>query len=227
MAKIWYLGHSTLQLEIDGVRIVTDPFVTDNPKSADVKVSEIDADVILVSHGHGDHVGDLVELAKSTGAEVVSNYEITTWLEGKGHSIVRPMNIGGNYETHGIRLKMVNAVHSSSFPDGSYAGNPAGFIIQGKKDCIYFAGDTALTYDMKLIHEEFDLTGAILPIGDNFTMGPDDAVKAAQMCGTDRVMGIHFDTFGYIEIDHERTEKLFEDAGIELFLVNPGQELEF
>ena len=226
MAKIWYLGHSTLQLEIDGVRIVTDPFISDNPKSADINVSDVEADIILVSHGHGDHVGDLVELAKTTDAEVISCFEITTWLENQGHSNVRPMNIGGNYVSRGIRFKMVNAVHSSSFPDGSYAGNPAGFILEGQNDCIYFAGDTALTYDMKLINEEFELTGALLPIGDNFTMGPDDALKAAQMCGTDRVVGIHFDTFGFIEIDHEQTEKLFEDAGIELFLPNPGEELE-
>jgi L-ascorbate metabolism protein UlaG (beta-lactamase superfamily) len=226
MAKIWYLGHSCFHLEIDGIQIVTDPFIKPNPKAEHIDFSSIKADIILVSHGHGDHIADLVELANQTGAEVISNYEITTWLENQGYAKSRPMNHGGAYTSHGLNFKMTNAVHSSSFPDGSFAGNPAGFVIQGEKDCIYFAGDTALTYDMKLIDEEFDLSLAMLPIGDNFTMGIADAARAANFCGASKVVGMHYDTFGFIEIDHNQAIEKFNAHGVELLLPAVGDKLE-
>lgn len=226
MAKIWYLGHSCFHLEIDGIQIVTDPFVTGNPYAGDIDLADVEADIILVSHGHGDHTGDLVRLANQTGAEVITNFEITMWLEKHGITKSRPMNHGGRYISNGIAFKMVYAAHSSSFADGTYAGNPGGFIISGTNDCIYFAGDTGLTLDMKLIKEEFDLTFAMLPVGDNFTMGPKDAAIAAGFCGANKVVGMHFDTFGYIEIDHNAAIEEFKKKNIELILPEIGQKLD-
>lgn len=227
MAKIWYLGHSCFHLEIDGVQVVTDPFITGNPKASEIKLKDVRADVILVSHGHGDHIGDLVELAKQTGAHIITNYEITTWLEKQDITNSRPMNHGGNYAFEGLHFKMVNASHSSSFPDGQYAGNPGGFVISGQNDCIYFAGDTSLTYDMKFINDDFNLDLAILPIGDNFTMGPKDAARAAEFCGASRVIGMHYDTFGFIEIDHQQAKNEFDAKNVELTLMDIGEKLEF
>lgn len=225
MAKIWYLGHSCFQLEIDDVRIVVDPFITDNPLAKNIKISDIQADIILVTHGHGDHIGDLVHLANQTGALVVCNYEIYVWLEKQGYTNARPMNHGGCFSSRGIDYKVVNAVHSSSFPDGSYAGNAMGFVIEGQHDCVYYAGDTALTLDMKLIGEAYELTAAFLPIGDNFTMGAKDAALAATFCKTKKVIGMHFDTFEMIEIDHEEAKNAFREKGVELILPEVGQIL--
>ncbi len=227
MAKIWYLGHSCFQMEIDNVRIVTDPFVTENPLAKDIELSQIDADVILITHGHGDHIGDLVALANQTDSLVVCNYEIYLWLEKQGYSNCRPMNHGGVFVNQGVEYMVVPAAHSSSFPDGSYAGNPVGFVIKGSKDCIYFAGDTGLTFDMKPIGDEFDLTGAVLPIGDNFTMGAKDAAIAATFCGAKKVIGMHYDTFEIIEINHDDARNAFRDKGVELLLPQVGEKLNF
>lgn len=227
MAKIWYLGHSCFQMEIDNVRIVTDPFVTENPLAKDIDLAQIEADIILVTHGHGDHIGNLVELANQTGALVVCNYEIYLWLEKQGYTNCRPMNHGGVFTSKGIQYKVVTAAHSSSFPDGSYAGNPVGFVIKGSNDCIYFAGDTGLTLDMKLIGDEFELTGAVLPIGDNFTMGAKDAAIAATFCGAKKAIGMHYDTFDIIQINHDDAHNAFRDKGVELLLPQVGEKLDF
>ena len=187
-----------------------------------IDVSGIKADYILVSHGHEDHVADVETIAKNTGATIVSNFEIVSWFGAKeltGH----PMNHGGGWNFDFGRVKYVNAIHSSVLPDGSYGGNPGGFVIESADGNVYFAGDTALTYDMKLIAESTKLDVAILPIGDNFTMGVEDAVKAAQFVNCNKVIGMHFDTFGYIKIDHEEAIKKFADAGIELILLEIGQ----
>lgn len=227
MAKIWYLGHSCFQLEIDDVRIVTDPFITDNPLAKSIKLSDIGADIILVTHGHGDHIGDLVELANQTQAKVVCNYEISLWLEAQGYSNHHAMNHCGTYSNRGVDFKVVPAMHSSSFPDGKYAGNPLGFVINGQYDCLYYAGDTGLTMEMKLIKERFELTGALLPIGDTYTMGATDAAIAATFCGAKKVVGMHYDSFEIIEIDHEEARDAFRDKGVELFLPEVGEILNF
>jgi len=226
MAKILDLGHSCFQLEIEGKKIITDPFIKENPLAASVDFKSLQADYILVSHGHGDHTADLVELAKQTNALVVANFEITSWVQKQGYQHVHPMNTGGSVELDFGTVKMVRAEHSSSFADGTYAGNPGGFVIQTTDACIYFAGDTAVTYDMKFIAEEFDLDLAILPIGDNFTMGIEDAVKAAQLVSCKKVLGMHYDTFGYIEIDHDEAFSTFNSAGIHLELLKVNESME-
>lgn len=226
MAKIWYLGHSCLRVEIGGKSIITDPFVNPNPLAKNVDLNTLEADYILVSHGHEDHIADLIALAKQTGALVITNFEIYNWLLKNGVENAHPMNHGGSHSFDGIKVKMVNAIHTSSFPDGTYAGNPAGFVIWSEDKQIYFAGDTALTYDMKLIGEEFDLDLAILPIGDNFTMGYEDAAKAADFVQCKKVLGMHYDTFDPIVIDHDAARSHFSNKGILLELLGIGNNIE-
>jgi L-ascorbate metabolism protein UlaG (beta-lactamase superfamily) len=226
MAKILDLGHSCFQLTIKGKKIITDPFIKSNNLAKNIDFNALEADYILVSHGHADHTADLLELAKQTEALVIANFEITAWVQKQGYQHVHPMNIGGNYQAEFGRVKMVRAEHSSSFEDGSYAGNPGGFVIDSDDATIYFAGDTALTYDHKLIGEEFDLDLAILPIGDNFTMGIADAATTASWVACRRVVGMHYDTFGYIVIDHDEARECFSKAGMELHLLGAGNSIE-
>jgi L-ascorbate metabolism protein UlaG (beta-lactamase superfamily) len=186
-------------------------------------VSSIEADYILVSHGHQDHVYDLVDIAKRTGAKVVTNFEIMNWLGDQGIENVHPMNHGGKWDFEFGTVKYVNAIHSSMLPDGSYGGNPGGFVIMSDEGNFYFAGDTALTVDMQLIPRIAKLDFALLPIGDNFTMGVDDAIVAADFIDCQKIMGVHYDTFGFIEIDHEEAKRKFKEAGLELHLLDIGE----
>lgn len=224
MAKIGYLGHSVFTLEMGGLKVLTDPFITPNPLASSVDLKSISADIILVSHGHQDHTADLMTLAMQTDATVVSNHEISNWVVSNGHSRVVGMNHGGVFRHKGLTIKMVNAVHSSSFTDGKYAGNPAGFVISNEDYCAYFAGDTALSMDMKLIGEEFTVDVAMLPIGDLFTMGFEDACRAAGFVKTKTVIGMHYDSFPPIVIDHHRAKEHFQKNGIELLLMGVGEE---
>ncbi len=198
--RVRWLGHASLYLESDGHRILIDPFLTDNPAAA-ARADEVAADFILVSHGHGDHVGDTVAIAKRTGATVVANYEIMLWLQKQGLKKVHGQQHGGGFRFPFGRVKMTLAFHGSVLPDGSNGGNPCGFLItfnDGKK--VYDAADTGLFGDMKLIGEEgVDL--AILPIGDNFTMGPDDALRAVKLIGPKKVLPIHYNTWDVIAQD--------------------------
>lgn len=224
--KITFYGHASLGLEIGDVNILVDPFISGNPKASDVvDMSSLKADYILVTHAHQDHILDVEVIAKRTGATIVSNYEIVTHygnLGLEGH----PMNHGGQWRFDFGTVKYVNAIHTSSFPDGSYGGQPGGFIIEGEHKNIYIAGDTALTYDMKLIPLQTKLDLAILPIGDNFTMGIDDAIIASDFVACDKVLGYHFDTFGYIEIDHDMAKRKFFEKGKDLMLLDIGSSLE-
>jgi L-ascorbate metabolism protein UlaG (beta-lactamase superfamily) len=222
--KITFLGHASLSIEVNQKILVVDPFISGNPKNDTISLDDLKADHILVTHAHQDHTLDVLTLAKKTGATLISNYEIVTHYEAqgiKGH----PMNHGGSYRFEFGELKYVNAIHSSSFVDGSYGGQPGGFIISAEGQAIYIAGDTALSYDMKLIGEEFDLALSILPIGNNFTMGYADALKASQFLNCNRVMGYHFDTFGYIEIDHDAAINYFLNNGSSLELLEIGESL--
>lgn len=222
--KITYYGHACLGIQIKDTNILVDPFITGNEKAAHIDINTIEADYILVTHAHQDHTLDVEAIAKRTGATIVSNYEIVTYYQNmgfKGH----PMNHGGSWQFDFAKVKYVNAIHTSSFADGTYGGNPGGFIIESDKT-IYIAGDTALTYDMRLIRKQFDLDLAILPIGDNFTMGVDDAIQAARYVDCDRVLGVHYDTFGYIEIDKPRAKAKFDSKLKRLILLDIGATLD-
>lgn len=224
--KFTYYGHSCFLIDTGTHKLLFDPFISPNDKASEINIEAIEADYILVSHGHEDHVADLERLANQTVASIISNFEIVSYFGAKGID-GHPMNHGGSASFPFGRVKMVNAIHSSVLPDGTYGGNPAGFVVQTKERCFYYAGDTALTYDMKLIPEMgFDLDFAILPIGDNFTMGPDEAVKAAEFIQCNNIIGVHFDTFGYIEIDHSAARRQFENQGNQLHLLEIGQSVQ-
>lgn len=222
--KITFYGHASLGVEVNDVSILVDPYITANPKAAHIDVNTLKADYILVTHAHGDHTLDVEKIATRTGAVIISNVEITTYYEKKGYE-VHPMNHGGSWEFEFGRVKYVNAIHSSSFPDGIYGGEPGGFVIEGEHKNIYIAGDTALTVDMKLIPLRTKLDLAILPLGNNFTMDVDDAVIASNFVACDKVLGYHFDTFGYIEIDHEASKRKFFDKGKDLMLLQIGESI--
>lgn len=228
MAQIKYLGHSCFQIITNGVVIITDPFIRGNQLAAraGVKFETLRPDYILVSHGHDDHTADLIDLARESKAKVIANWEIHAWLQSKGITNTHPMNTGGKWDFGRFQLKMTPAVHSSSFADGTYAGNPVGFVVWNDHDCFYFAGDTALFSDMQLIGEDFELSFAMLPIGDNFTMDVRDAARAASFLRCSKVVGMHYDTFGFIVIDHDEAVDHFRSSGKELFLPVINQEFE-
>lgn len=215
--KLKYYGHSCFGLETEKASLLFDPFITPNALAENVDVDQIEADFILVSHGHEDHVADVERIAARTGAIIVSNFEIVSWFESKGLKNGHPMNIGGEKEFDFGRVKYVNAIHSSVLPDGAYGGNPGGWIVQVENKTIYYAGDTALTMDMKLL-AKYNLDLAILPIGDNFTMGAEDAIECSKFIDCKKIVGMHFDTFPYIKIDHEQIIEKFKTAGLNLHL---------
>lgn len=223
--KITFLGHASLAIQIADVHLIVDPFITANEKAAAIDVDTLKADYILVTHAHQDHILDVERIAARTGATIVSNYEIASHFGNKGLEM-HPMNHGGKWSFEFGMLKYVQAIHTSSFPDGSYGGQPGGFVIEGEHKNIYIAGDTALTMDMKLIPMQTPLDLAVLPIGDNFTMGVDDAIIAGDFLNCDKILGYHFDTFGYIEIDHEAAKRKFFDKGKDLMLLDIGQSIE-
>jgi len=223
--KITFYGHASLGIEIGGKNIVVDPYISPNPKASHIDVNTLKADYILLTHAHGDHVADVETIAKNTNATIVSNAEIAGYYEQKGFK-THPMNHGGSWNFDFGKVKFVQAIHSSSFPDGSYGGNPGGFVIEGEHKNIYIAGDTALTFDMQLIPLRTSLDLAILPIGNNFTMDVEDAIIASDFVECDKILGYHFDTFGYIEINHQEAVKKFFDAGKDLMLLEIGASIE-
>ncbi len=223
--KITFYGHASLGIIIKDVHILVDPFITANEKAAHIDINTLKADYILLTHAHQDHILDVEAIVKQTGAVIISNYEIVTYYQGKGFE-GHPMNHGGSWEFEFGTVKYVNAIHTSSFPDGSYGGQPGGFVIEGEHKNIYIAGDTALTMDMKLIPMQTKLDLAILPIGDNFTMGVNDAIIASDFVECDKVLGYHFDTFGYIEINHEEAKRKFFDKDKDLMLLEIGESIE-
>lgn len=224
--KITFYGQNTLALKIGEIHVLVDPFITGNDLAKDkVNINDLKADYILLTHAHQDHILDAEAVAKNTGAVIVSNFEIANHYEEKGFE-VHPMNHGGSWDFEFGKLKYVNAIHTSSFPDGSYGGQPGGFVIEGEHKNIYIAGDTALTMDMKLIPLQTKLDLAVLPIGDNFTMGVDDAIIASDFIECDKVLGCHYDTFGFIEIDHEEAKRKFYEKGKDLMLLEIGGSIE-
>jgi L-ascorbate metabolism protein UlaG (beta-lactamase superfamily) len=225
--KLTYYGHSCFAVEVAGKHLLFDPFISGNPLAQGVNVARVPADYLLISHGHGDHIADAVAIGRRTGATAVSNYEIIEWLSRQGHRQGHPMNHGGARQFEFGRVKYVNAIHSSMLPDGAYGGNPGGFVVQTAEGSFYYAGDTALTLDMRLIGESTALRFAVLPIGDNFTMGIDDAIKAADLVGCKDVVGVHYNTFPPIQIDGQEALNKFAAAGKTLHLPTIGGCLTF
>ncbi len=225
--KVTYYGHACIAVKVEGRTLLFDPYFGANAVAVGVEPSVVQADYILVSHGHDDHVGEAASIAKRTGATVVSNFEITQWLVSKGVKKTLPLNIGGVARFDFGSVKFVNAVHSSSLPDGSYGGCAGGFVVETAAGNFYFSGDTALCYDMKLIGESTKLTFAALCIGGTFTMGVDDAVKAAEFLQCNQVLGMHYDTVPVLRIDRAVAEAKFAAAGKRLFLLDVGQTIEF
>ena len=224
--KITYFGHSCFSVEINNFNLLFDPFISSNPLASEIDIKNIKADYILISHGHFDHIADATSIAAQTSAKVISNYEIISWLDKQGVSNGHAMNLGGSRMFEFGKVKCVNAIHSSSLPDGTYGGAPLGFVIESGEGNFYYSGDTALTYDMKLIGDYKKIDFAFLPVGDNFTMGVDNAIIASDFVKCNEIIGMHFDTFGYIRIDHEEAKKKFANAGKKLTLMKIGEATE-
>ncbi len=220
-----YYGHSCFSVTVNDKKLLFDPFITGNELAKHIDINTIEADYILLSHAHFDHVADVESIAKRTGATIITNYEIAMWFASKGITSYHPMNTGGKRSFDFGTVKCVNAIHSSSFADGSNGGNPMGFIILNDEQNFYYSGDTALTLDMQLIPMFAEIDFAILPIGDNFTMGPDDAVQAAKMVQTKTVIAVHYDTFGYIKTDHQKAVELFKNNELDLKLPAIGETI--
>lgn len=222
--KITFYGHASFGIEVNDKHLLVDPFISVNAKASHIDINQLNADYILITHAHQDHVLDVDEIAKRTGATIVSNYEIVNYFlakDLKGHHL----NHGGTYTTESFSVKYVNAVHTSSFADGSYGGEPGGFVLKANNKSIYIAGDTCAHYDMKLIPMFARLDLAILPIGDTFTMGVDEAIVASDFVDCNRVIGCHYNTFPPIEIDTEIAKQKFIDASKELILLEIGKSI--
>lgn len=225
--KLTYYGHATWGVEIKGKKLLFDPFISPNELASHIDINTIEADYILITHGHEDHVADVEAIAKRTGAKIVSNFEIINWFAGKGIENGHPMNIGGKWKFDFGTITYFTAQHSSSMPDGSYGGNPGSFIVESEEGNFYHPGDTGLMEDMKLIPMLTDLDFAFLPIGDNFTMGIKEAVIAADFIGCKNIYAMHYDTFGYIVVDKEQAIKAFEESDKTLHFMEIGQTINF
>ncbi len=223
--QITYLGHGCLSVLVNQKTFLVDPFISGNPLASSIDINKVHADYILITHAHQDHILDVEDIAKNTGATIISNYEIAMHYGAKEFK-VHPLNHGGQCVFDAINIKYVNAVHTSSFPDGSYGGQPGGFVISFNGKSIYIAGDTAVTFDMKLIPMQTKLDLAILPIGDNFTMGIDDAIIASDFVECNKVLGCHYDTFPPIEIDKNEAINSFKEKNKELILLNIQESID-
>jgi len=222
---VTWLGHAAFKIETNGTTILIDPFISGQPNPP-CSAGDLHADFILVSHGHADHVGDTVEIAKRTGAQVISNFEIVDYFQKQGLQKVHPQHIGGAFKHPFGRVKLTVAQHGSGLPDGSYGGNPAGFLLYLPEGNLYFAGDTALTLDMQLIGEE-GIKLALLPIGDNFTMGPDDALRAVKLLKPQRVVPMHYNTWPLIAQDPEAwAARVRAETSADAIVLKPGESIE-
>lgn len=224
--KLTFYGHSCFQVMIGGKKILFDPFITYNELAKDIDVNQVETDYIFLSHGHIDHIADAVSIAQRTGCKVVANWEIHEWLNKQGVSNTHPMNTGGKWTFDFGTVKCTVAQHSSGLPDGSYGGSPMGFLFSTGEGDFYYSGDTALTLDMQLIPTWAKLNFAVLPIGDNFTMDVADTVKAADFVQCSTVVGVHYNTFGFIKINEAEARAAFGAAGKQLLLPAIGETID-
>ncbi|MEN2993418.1 MAG: metal-dependent hydrolase [Bacteroidia bacterium] len=223
--QVQYLGHSAFLLTTSGgEKLLLDPFITPNELTKDkIRLDDIRPDYILISHAHFDHIADAEEIAKKSGATIIGVWEIHAYFEKRGCKTY-PMNVGGTWKSSktDLRIKLVPAIHSSSFPDGSYGGLAVGFVLSDGDRNVYYAGDTALSLEMELIAERYDLHTAFLPIGGTFTMDVEDAVEAALLLDVEHVIGMHYNTFPVIAISQSDAVKAFKDNDITLHLLDIG-----
>jgi L-ascorbate metabolism protein UlaG (beta-lactamase superfamily) len=224
--KFTYYGHSCFSVLAGGKTLLFDPFVTGNPLARAIDVDRIDADFIFVSHGHFDHTADVARIAKRTGAKVLGNWELFDWFKKGGLESVHPINPGGQFTLDFGTVKSFAAQHSSSLSDGAYGGVACGFAFQTPDGAFYYSGDTALSMDMQLVRDWAMLDFAVLPVGDGLTMGVADAIRAAKWVGVNTVVGVHYDTFDFIRIDHRAAVKSFDEAGMKLQLLDIGSVIE-
>lgn len=225
--QVKYYGHSCFSVQVESYSILFDPYITANEMAQNVDIANIKPHFIFISHGHFDHILDAIEIAKTSNALIVANWEIIEWIEKNGYFNTHRMNIGGFWNFDFGKVQMVKASHSSSMPDGSYGGQASGFVFNTMHKNFYYSGDTALTMDMQLIPQRHNLDFAFLPLGNNFTMDVADAVTASNFIKCNHIIGMHYDTFGFIKINHEESIKLFNNAGKILTLMNIEQTLEF
>ncbi|MFZ1702856.1 MAG: metal-dependent hydrolase [Saprospiraceae bacterium] len=223
--NLTFLGHSSFWVETNNKNLLFDPMISPNPLASQVNIEQLNPDYVLLTHGHEDHVADAEKISRSSKAKIISSYEVVTWYQEKGLP-GHPMNIGGKWTFDFGTVKYVTSVHSSMLPDRSYGGASGGFVIWNDEISFYIAGDTALTYDMKLIPLTCpSLDFAILPVGDNFTMGYEDALIAAEFIQCEKIIACHFDTFGYIKIDKEKAIKHFKTKGKTLIFLNINEKI--
>jgi L-ascorbate metabolism protein UlaG (beta-lactamase superfamily) len=222
--ELTWLGHASFRLDAGGKRIYIDPFLNGNPKCPDNEKSPEQVDIIALTHGHGDHVGDTVDLAKQHGATVVAPVELAGWLGSQGVENTRDPNKGGTEEVDGIRFTLTNAFHSSSNNDGAYMGEPCGIVVRGDGKSVYFAGDTCVFGDMQLIGRLYSPDLAVLPIGDHYTMGPEEAALAVELLGVKRVLPCHWGTFPLLTGTPDAlAEKV--GGGVTVERIEPGQSV--
>lgn len=225
--KATYFGHSTVQLNLNGTRILFDPFITPNELAKDIEIDSINPHYIFLSHCHGDHVHDMAQIQKQSDAQVVAIVETGDWVQKQGipEGKITGMNFGGTFNGEFGSAKMVYALHTNGAPDGSYAGAPAGYLLKSQDKTIYFAGDTALTLEMQLLNDE-QIDWAFLPIGGFFTMDVNDAIQAAKLVNCQNIIGIHYNTFPPIKIDEADAQRRFQDVGLNLHLLQIGSSID-
>ncbi|QEC67382.1 metal-dependent hydrolase [Panacibacter ginsenosidivorans] len=224
--KLTFYGHASFAVQVENKTILFDPFISPNPQAKHIDINNLKADYIFLSHGHGDHVADAVAIAKNTNATCVAAAEVAGWLQKQGLQKVHSMNHGGPIPFDFGTARGVSAIHSSSLPDGTYGGNPLGFVFTTAQGNFYYSGDTALTLDMQLIPVWAKLDFAVLPIGSNFTMDVNDAIKASDFVQCNTIVGVHYNTFPPIVIDTEKAKADFAAKGKKLLLPGIGETVE-
>lgn len=220
-----YYGHSCFQIDVAGKKLLFDPFITPNPLASKIDITQLKPDYIFLSHGHYDHVADVESIARQSGAVIVGCYEVVEWFRTKGLRNNHSMNVGGSWEFDFGKVTLTPAVHSSSMPDGAYGGITGGFLINTKEGSFYYSGDTALFADMKLLATHGPLAFAVLCIGGNFTMNAEEALQAAQWLGCQKIIGVHYDTFPPIKINHAAAQDHFRKEGSQLRLLSVGETI--